>query len=91
MILKAAAVFLAVPPLLLFAQRSAEKPSVASVNGTALYRERIAMLPGATFEATLADVSKIDAPAEILATARIDNPGNPPYHFSIDYESAAYR
>jgi putative lipoprotein len=75
-------------PALLCAQTAADKPTAASVKGTALYRERIAMLPGATFEATLLDVSKMDAPAEVVATARIENLGNPPYSFSLEYDPA---
>ena len=86
-VLTLATALLAVPALLL-AQTSAEKPASASVKGTALYRERIAMLPGATFEATLLDVSKIDAPAEVITTARIESPGNPPYSFSLEYDPA---
>ncbi len=41
-----------------------------SVQGTATYRERIALPPGAVFEATLEDVSRADAAASIIATTR---------------------
>jgi putative lipoprotein len=33
--------------------------------------------PGAQLEATLEDVSKADAKAELLGRARVDQPGNP--------------
>lgn len=56
------------------------------VTGVATYRERIAMPKNAVFEATLSDVSKMDAPAEVVGTALTENPGNPPYHFSITYD-----
>lgn len=59
-----------------------------SVTGTALYRERIAMPPGVVFEARLEDVSRADAPAEVLGTYRIEDAGNPPYAFTIDYDPA---
>ncbi|QEX23663.1 hypothetical protein FRZ61_36020 [Hypericibacter adhaerens] len=57
----------------------------AVVMGSASYRERMALLPGAVFEATLEDVSKADAPAVILGQTRIENPGNPPIDFAIPY------
>lgn len=79
------ATFLALP-LQLVGQSTAETKSGATVTGTAIYRERIAMQPEAVFEATLEDISNVDSPAEIVANARIENPGNPPYHFALDYD-----
>ena len=58
------------------------------VNGTATYRERIALPPNAVFEATLEDVSRADAPATIIGRARLDKPGQPPFKFSIRYDTA---
>ena len=63
-------------------------PSEASLTGTATYRERIALPTGAVFEATLEDVTRADAPAEVLGRARIDSPGNPPFKFTIPYDPA---
>jgi copper homeostasis protein (lipoprotein) len=62
--------------------------AAGQVIGTATYRERIALPPDAVFEATLEDVSKADAPAEIIGQARIERPGNPPIRFEIQYEPA---
>jgi uncharacterized lipoprotein YbaY/uncharacterized lipoprotein NlpE involved in copper resistance len=56
------------------------------VQGTATYRERLALPPDAVFEATLEDVSKADAPAAVMGQARIERPGNPPIRFAIMYE-----
>lgn len=56
------------------------------VKATATYRERMALPPNAVFEAILEDVSKADAPAEVIARARIEHPGNPPIPFEITYE-----
>jgi uncharacterized lipoprotein YbaY len=53
------------------------------ITGTALYRERIALPPGAVFEATLEDISRADAPAEILGRARLEPAGQPPFRFEI--------
>ena len=58
------------------------------MQGTATYRERLALPPDAVFEATLEDVSKADAPAEVLGQARIARPGNPPIRFAIPYDPA---
>jgi len=58
------------------------------VTGTATYRERIALSPDAVFEATLEDVSKADAPAEVLSRIRIESPGQPPIRFEIPYDPA---
>lgn len=58
----------------------------AAVTGTATYRERIALPPGAVFEATLEDVSKADAAALVLGQARLEPAGNPPFNFEIGYD-----
>jgi putative lipoprotein len=57
-----------------------------SIDGTATYRERMALPPDAVFEATLEDVSRADAPASVVGQARVEQPGNPPFHFSIQYD-----
>jgi len=64
-------------------------PPTASVNGTATYRERIALPPGAKLEVTLADVSLADAPAETIATVELEDIGQPPYAFELRYDPRA--
>src|SRR5688500_11830147 len=59
-----------------------------SIQGTATYRERIALPPGAVFEVTLEDVSRADAAASIIATTRVAKPGNPPIRFTLAYDPA---
>ncbi len=59
-----------------------------TLSGTATYRERIALPPDAVFEATLEDVSKVDARAEVIGRVRIEAPGNPPIRFTITYDPA---
>lgn len=61
------------------------------VRGEASYRERILLGPDAVFEARLEDVSRADAPAEVLGTARIDPAGAPPYRFEIAFDAAKIR
>jgi copper homeostasis protein (lipoprotein) len=43
-----------------------------TLEGTAAYRERIALPPDAVFEAVLLDVSRADAPASVLGRATTD-------------------
>jgi putative lipoprotein len=57
-----------------------------AIEGTATYRERMALPPDAVFEATLIDVSRTDAAGQVLGQTRIEQPGNPPFHFSISYD-----
>ena len=45
-------------------------PSESNLTGTATYRERIALPPGAVFEATLEDVTRADAPADLEPARR---------------------
>ena len=58
------------------------------VKCTAIYRERMALPPDSVLEAMLEDVSKADAPAELIASLRIEKPGNPPYTFEIAFDPA---
>lgn len=63
-------------------------PTHASISGTALYRERMMLPPDVVFEATLEDVSRADAPSEVLGQARIESPPPPPIKFTITYDPA---
>ena len=58
----------------------------AKVTGTASYRERIALPPGAIFEAVLEDVTLADAPAQELGRTTSEDPGNPPFEFEIGFD-----
>ena len=72
----------------LFLVAVAWSPAAAAdvVSGTASYRERIALPPGAVFEAVLEDVTVADAPSIELGRMTIADPGNPPFSFEIDYD-----
>lgn len=56
------------------------------IKGTATYLQRMALPPGAVFEAHVEDVSRADAPAETIGSVRIIGPGNPPIAFAIDID-----
>lgn len=58
------------------------------VKGTATFRERMVLPPNAVFEAQLEDVSRMDAPAEVIARTALKSPGNPPFAFEIPYDPA---
>lgn len=55
----------------------------------ALYRERIATPPGAVLLATVADVSRADAPSVELARVTLEDAGNPPWRLAIPYNAEA--
>ena len=61
----------------------AQPAPAQSIQGTATYRERIALPPAAIFEATLEDVSRADARADVIARTRLTPAGNPPIRFDI--------
>jgi putative lipoprotein len=92
----AALLLAAATPLALAAQQTpppattppAATGNTATITGSAMYRERIAMPPGAVFTATLEDTSRADAPATRIAQYTKRSPGNPPIHFTITYDPA---
>lgn len=60
-----------------------------SVTGTLAYRERIALGPETVVEVKLADLSRADAPAITIGEITIENPGQVPIAFEIEYDPAA--
>lgn len=60
----------------------------AVLEGKATYRERIALPPGAVFEASIQDVAIADAPATLLASTRFTPEGQVPIAFRIEYDPA---
>ena len=68
------------------AQSVAGTSGQAVVQGTASYRERIALPPDAVFEAMLEDHSRADVPADVLGRVRVESPGQVPIRFEIPYD-----
>ena len=62
--------------------------SGAVIEGTAAYRERIALPPSAEFEAVLQDVSRVDAAAMEIGRTVIAHAPSPPIRFRIAYDAA---
>ncbi|HEX2665893.1 MAG TPA: META domain-containing protein [Candidatus Acidoferrum sp.] len=67
---------------------SQQREAAGRVEGTATFRERMALPASALFEAVLEDVSRADAAAKVIARTRIEHPGYPPIRFQIIYEPA---
>jgi putative lipoprotein len=61
---------------------------VATVTGSVMYRERMALPPGAKVTVRLQDVSRADAPAEVLAEQVIEPTTQVPIPFVLRYDPA---
>lgn len=69
-------------------QREEARQTMETLTGTAYYRERILLRPGAEVEIQLQDVSLMDVPAKVLATETFTAEGGPPWSWSLSYDSA---
>ena len=61
---------------------------IRTVTGTVLFRERIALPPGAVVTVRVNDVSRADAPAFVLAATAIPVEGQVPVPFSLSIDAA---
>ncbi len=59
-----------------------------TIEGTATYRERIAIPPNSVFEAVLEDVTIADAKATRIGQTSFTPPAVPPIRFSIAFDPA---
>lgn len=75
--------------LLLLAGCITTHPAV--IEGTAMYRERIALSPDAVFKAEIHDITQADAPADVLGSTIIDPAGQSPFRFRIPYDATAVK
>jgi putative lipoprotein len=66
-----------------------EVKPLASLSGTVTYREPIELSPDAIVTVELADVSRQDAAAKVLAEQIISNPGRSPIPFELSYDPDA--
>ena len=74
--------------LFFFGASFAVAESDAIISGTAFYRERVVLPPGAVFEVVLEDVSRMDVAAEELGRTRQESPGVPPFEFQVLFDPA---
>lgn len=70
------------------AQTAAQAPDSALISGTVSYRERIALTDRAELTVTLADVSRQDVAARVIAEQKIPDPGQVPIRFEMEYPTA---
>jgi putative lipoprotein len=68
---------------------SKEVKPLATLSGTVSYREAITLSPDAVLTVALADVSRQDVPAKMLAEQVIANPGSSPIPFELSYDPDA--
>ena len=59
---------------------------MARLTGTVYYLERIALPPGAVLKVQLSDVSRADAPAEVIAGDSMTVTTQVPIKFSLSYD-----
>jgi putative lipoprotein len=69
-------------------EREQEPSDDPVVTGTVVYHERIAMPPGAVLTVSLLDVSRADAPADVISRLTNEDPGNVPIRFELPYDEA---
>ncbi|NLX18932.1 MAG: META domain-containing protein [Desulfobulbus sp.] len=60
-----------------------------ALQGTATYRERIALPDDAVLTVVLQEVTDTDAPPTVLGRTEVAPAGSPPFHFTIAYDDAA--
>jgi len=75
-------------PFAVIAAPPAARAQDGVVTGTATYRERIALPPGAVLEVELRDTSRADAPARVLGSTRIETTGQVPIPFALRFDPA---
>jgi len=57
-----------------------------TIEGSVIYRERVALPPDAEIHIFLEDVARMDVPSDVIATIRIVPQGGPPWPFSLAYD-----
>ncbi len=74
--------------ILLYGGGEGAAPSGSAVTGTVNKLDFRALTPAAVLEVTIQDVTLADAPAKIVGTQTIENPGQLPVNFSVSYNPA---
>ncbi|MCY4623682.1 MAG: YbaY family lipoprotein [Chloroflexi bacterium] len=73
------------PTATVTAEVTSGKEPNASVRGTVTYRERIPLTPGAWLEVDLRDTSLQDVASVLIARQTIEDPGQVPIAFEVEY------
>ncbi len=65
-----------------------DSTAMTTITAEVLYRERMALPPGATLRVTMEDVSRMDATSVLIAEKTQDDLGAPPYRVSLSFDPA---
>ena len=65
-----------------------ESEHMERITGSVFYRERIQLPPGSEIKIFLEDVSKADAPSEVIASTMLLPETGPPWSFVLEYDPA---
>jgi len=65
---------------------AAAASALTEISGEAVYLERIAAPPNVRLEVVLEDISRPGLPAERLGETILEDAGQPPYRFTIEYD-----
>ncbi|WP_295884560.1 META domain-containing protein [uncultured Thiohalocapsa sp.] len=57
-----------------------------TIDGSIWYRDRFALPPSAEIRVLLEDVARMDVPADVIASTRVEPKGGPPWSFSLPYD-----
>ena len=68
------------------AEKPGTEPEMSYITGSVTYRERMALSPRAALEVQLLDVSRQDTKAVEIAQQRIENPGQVPIRFKLEFD-----
>ena len=70
------------------AQAQVQNQDMKTLAASVYYREKMMLPPGSSLTVTLEDVSKMDAPSEIIAYQTLDDVKSPPYSVELRYDPA---
>ncbi|WP_462157198.1 META domain-containing protein [Pseudoalteromonas sp. GB56] len=68
-------------------QETQVEQQMKSMQVQVLYKDRSLQPPGSMLTVSLSDVSRMDAPAQVIATQTIELNGAPPYEVTLNYPS----
>ncbi len=66
----------------------AEQSTMKTLNTQVIYLDRSMLPPGSVLKVQLADVSKMDAKAEVISEQEIELNGAPPYNVALEYDES---
>ena len=68
--------------------QQAEQSTMKTLNTEVTYLDRSMLPPGSVLKVQLADVSKMDAKADVISEQEIELNGAPPYNVALEYDES---